>query len=58
MRQSRADTLATEEPDAFMAHVRVCGGGRLGNHRFYPEADRLQRPLVRRSCFRRRLTSP
>ncbi|HEY5867367.1 MAG TPA: hypothetical protein VI542_17730 [Candidatus Tectomicrobia bacterium] len=26
MRQSRADTLVTEEPDAFIAHVRVCGG--------------------------------
>jgi hypothetical protein len=25
-RQSRADTLVTEEPDALMAHVRVCGG--------------------------------
>ena len=26
MRQSGAATLATEEPDAFIAHVRVCGG--------------------------------
>jgi len=26
MRQSGAETLATEEPDAFIAHVRVCGG--------------------------------
>src|SRR5215510_3077375 len=26
MRQSCADALATEEPDAFIAHVRVCGG--------------------------------
>jgi hypothetical protein len=26
MRQSCADTLATEEPDALIAHVRVCGG--------------------------------
>src|SRR5712691_5513895 len=26
MHQSRAGTLAPEEPDAFMAHVRVCGG--------------------------------
>ena len=26
MRQSRAATLVTEEPDAFIAHVRVCGG--------------------------------
>ena len=26
MRQSRADTLVTEEPDALIAHVRVCGG--------------------------------
>jgi hypothetical protein len=25
MRQSRADTLVTEEPDAFIAHVRGCG---------------------------------
>jgi hypothetical protein len=26
MHQSRAGTLAPEEPDAFIAHVRVCGG--------------------------------
>ena len=26
MRQSRAETLATEEPDELIAHVRVCGG--------------------------------
>src|SRR5947208_3053199 len=26
MRQSCADPLAPEEPDAFMTHVRVCGG--------------------------------
>ena len=26
MHQSRAGTLAPEEPDACMAHVRVCGG--------------------------------
>jgi hypothetical protein len=26
MRQSCADALATEEPDALIAHVRVCGG--------------------------------
>ena len=26
MRQSGADALATEEPDALIAHVRVCGG--------------------------------
>jgi hypothetical protein len=26
MRQSCAATLATEEPDALIAHVRVCGG--------------------------------
>ena len=26
MRQSGAETLVTEEPDAFIAHVRVCGG--------------------------------
>ena len=26
MRQSGAETLVTEEPYAFMAHVRVCGG--------------------------------
>jgi len=26
MRQSRADTLVTEEPDALIAHVRGCGG--------------------------------
>ena len=49
MRQSGAATLATEEPDAFIAHVRVCGGGRLGNHRLYPEPDRFQ-PLLLRRC--------
>ena len=26
MRQRGVDTLVTEEPDAFIAHVRVCGG--------------------------------
>jgi len=26
MRQSCADTLAPEEPDELIAHVRVCGG--------------------------------
>jgi hypothetical protein len=26
MRQRHAETLAPEEPDAFIAHVRVCGG--------------------------------
>ena len=26
MHQSRAGTLAPEEPDELMAHVRVCGG--------------------------------
>ena len=26
MRQSGADTLAPEEPDELIAHVRVCGG--------------------------------
>jgi hypothetical protein len=26
MHQSRAGTLAPEEPDALIAHVRVCGG--------------------------------
>jgi len=26
MRQRRAETLATEEPYALIAHVRVCGG--------------------------------
>jgi hypothetical protein len=46
MRQSRAATLVTEEPYAFMAHVRVCGGGRLGNRWLYPEADRFQRRLT------------
>jgi hypothetical protein len=38
-----------------MAHVRVCGGGWLGNHWLYPEADRQQRPL--RSRRWRRLTA-
>ena len=26
MRQRDTETLAPEEPDAFIAHVRVCGG--------------------------------
>ena len=26
MRQSGAETLVTEDPYAFIAHVRVCGG--------------------------------
>jgi hypothetical protein len=26
MHQRSAETLAPEEPDAFIAHVRVCGG--------------------------------
>jgi hypothetical protein len=26
MRQSGAETLVTEEPDALIAHVRICGG--------------------------------
>ena len=55
MRQSGAATLATEEPDAFMAHVRVWGGGRLGNHWLYPEADAFQPPLVPRVRFQARL---
>jgi RNA-directed DNA polymerase len=37
MHQSRAGTLTPEEPDELIAHVRVCGGGRVGNHRLYPE---------------------
>ena len=37
MRQSSAEALVTEEPYALIAHVRVCGGGRVGNHRLYPE---------------------
>src|SRR6266571_5425685 len=31
-------------------------GGRVGNHRLYPAADCLQRPLVPRSRFRQQLT--
>ena len=31
------------------------GGGQSGNRWLYPEADRLQRPLLRRSRFQRRL---
>jgi hypothetical protein len=54
MRQSRAETLVTEEPDAFMAHVRVCGGAGWGNHWLYPEGDGVQRPL--RFSFQPRLT--
>jgi len=42
MHQSRAGTLAPEEPDELIAHVRVCGGGRVGNHRLYPEGGSLQ----------------
>jgi hypothetical protein len=45
MRQRGAETLVTEEPEALMAHVRICGGGRSGNRRLYPEADSPQRRL-------------
>lgn len=38
MRQSCADTLATEEPDELIT-TSGSVGGRLGNHRLYPEAD-------------------
>ena len=38
MRQSGAETLATEEPDELIAHVRVCGGA-PGNRWLYPEGD-------------------
>jgi hypothetical protein len=30
MRQRHAETLAPEEPDEFIAHVRVCGGAGWG----------------------------
>ena|SRR5437868_3653690 len=42
MRQSGAETLVTEEPDAFIAHVRVCGGAgwvTTGSTRSEPAAD-------------------
>ena len=52
LRQSGAETLVTEEPDAFMGHIRVCGG-LADNRRVYPAADCLQRPL--RSRFQARL---
>jgi hypothetical protein len=39
MHRSGAETLITEEPDALIGHVRICGG-LAGNRRVYPEADR------------------
>src|SRR5436190_24366786 len=56
MRQSGAEALVTEEPYAFIAHVRVWGG-RVGKHRLYPEADAQQSPLVPRSACWARLTA-
>ena len=43
--------VAPEEPDEDNLHVRICGEG-AGNRCLYPEPDRLQRPLLRRSRFR------
>jgi len=43
MCQRSAETVVTEEPYAFIAHVRVWGGGQVGNHRLYPEADAQER---------------
>ncbi len=43
MRQSGAETLVTEDPYAFIAHVRVCGGAgwvTTGSTR------KLQSPLI------------
>jgi len=58
MRQSGAETLVTEEPDAFIAHVRVCGGAgwvTIGSTR-KPTANSFgSAPL--RLRFRRRLTA-
>jgi len=39
MRQRGTETLVTEEPDELIAHVRICGGGRSGNRRAYPELN-------------------
>jgi hypothetical protein len=41
-----------------MRELRSSGsvGGLAGNRRVYPEADCLQRPLLRRSRFRQQLT--
>ena len=42
MRQRSAETLVPEELYELIAHIRDCGG-RLGNHRIYPEADAVAR---------------
>jgi len=57
MHQSHAGTLAPEEPDELIAHVRVCGGAgwvTTGSTR-KPTAYSLR--SWRRSGFRRRLTA-
>jgi hypothetical protein len=58
MRQRCAETLAPEEPDAFMAHVRVCGGAgwvTIGSTR-KPTAPRAVR-AASSSAVARRLTA-
>ena len=39
MRQSRVETLVTEEPDDRIGHVRICGGAGRETGWSYPEAD-------------------
>src|SRR6266571_9147433 len=49
MRQSCADPLAPEEPDAFITHVRVCGGAgwvTIGSTR-KPTPTAFARPSLR-----------
>ena len=55
MCQRRAKTLATEEPDALIAHVRVCGGAGWVTTGSTRKGDAFQRPLVPRSRFQARL---
>ncbi len=55
MHQSGAETLVTEEPYAFIAHVRVCGGAGWATAGSYPEADCLQPTL--RCGFRQQLNA-
>ena len=55
MHQSGAETLVTEEPYAFIAHARVCGGAGWATAGSTRKADAFQPPLVPRCGFQARL---
>jgi hypothetical protein len=54
MRQSRTETLVTEEPDDRIGHVRICGGCALQAHEIKPPemaaAVKLSQQLRTESC--------